>query len=152
MTGIYKLFLNSSGCQDVACLRSLPTEAIVAANQDLLFDVPSSGWLGPMIGYGPVLDGDLVPDLPDRLLQEGKYQRSVERVLTASMANDGLYNTVCKCSPQKCERFSTSQQPADISSPFTQYKPQIGRNTYHTSWPHQLSLRSMRYRPSTLPT
>lgn len=95
MTEIYKLFLNSSGCQDVACLRSLPTEAIIAANQDLLFNVPSSGWLGPSIGYGPVLDGDLVPDLPDRLLQEGKYQKSVERVLTANMANDGLYNTVC---------------------------------------------------------
>ncbi|KIX00728.1 uncharacterized protein Z518_09793 [Rhinocladiella mackenziei CBS 650.93] len=93
MTGIYHLFLNATNCSDISCLRGLPTDATAAANRDLLFNVPSSGWLGPLIGYGPIVDGDLVPDVPDRLLAQGKYHTSVEKVMTANMARDGQYST-----------------------------------------------------------
>lgn len=96
MTGIYDLFLNATNCTDVGCLRNLSTDIIAAANRDLLFDVPPSGWLGPLIGYGPIVDGDLVPDVPDRLLAHGRYHESVEKVMTANMARDGQYSTACE--------------------------------------------------------
>jgi hypothetical protein len=93
MTAIYNAFLNATGCSDIACLRSLPSDAVATANRDL-FSLPSSGWLGPDIGYGTIIDGDLVSDLPDRLLLQGRYHKSVEKVLTANMALDGLGGTV----------------------------------------------------------
>ena len=90
MTEIYNLFLEAANCTDTSCLRDASPEVIVAANRDLLLSVDSSGWLGPSIGYGPIIDGDLVLDVPDRLLGQGKYHRGVEKVLVANMANDGV--------------------------------------------------------------
>ncbi len=94
MTNIYNLFLNSSGCADIACLRNASSDTIIAANQDLFFNYPSEGWIGPSIGYGPIPDGDLVPDAPDRLLAEGNYHKEVAKVMAANMANDGYYAVV----------------------------------------------------------
>jgi hypothetical protein len=93
MTNIYNDFLNATNCTDVSWLRSLPSEAIAKANRDL-YSIPSSGWLGPDIGYGPIIDDDIVTDFPDRLLVQGRYQKGVEKVLTADMALDGLAGTV----------------------------------------------------------
>lgn len=90
MTEIYQMFLNATNCTDITCLRQAPTDTIIAANTDLIFNAPSEGWIGPKIGYGPIIDGDIVPDLPDRLLAQGKYHTSVKKVITADMANDGL--------------------------------------------------------------
>lgn len=95
MTNIYNAFLNATNCTDVACLRRLPTEAVQQAQIEL-YDIPSSGWLGPDIGYGPITDGDLVTDVPDRLLARGIWNKNVKKVLTTNMANDGLGGTLGK--------------------------------------------------------
>jgi carboxylesterase type B len=93
MANIYEALLNATGCADVACLRTLDTEALAQAQVDL-YDIPSEGWLGPDIGYGPIIDGDLVTDVPDRLLAQGKWNKNVKKVLAANMALDGLGGTV----------------------------------------------------------
>ncbi|KAF3923563.1 Cholinesterase [Dactylellina cionopaga] len=93
MTELYNDFLDATNCSDIKCLRGLSSHAIADANKDLLFNVPREGWLGPSIGYGPIIDGDLVTGVPDQLLLEGKYHKSVKKVLTANMAADGFAAT-----------------------------------------------------------
>lgn len=92
----FDLLLNATNCTDVACVRTLPSDSLLKANSDLLFNFNlSEGWIGPGIGIGgPVPDGDLVPDIPWRLLNESKYQKGVERILVGNPINDGLYATV----------------------------------------------------------
>lgn len=58
-------------CPDAACLRRVPFEKLVTA---------AGGEAGVENGivtrpYGPVVDGDVIPDVPFRLLTEGKYHR-----------------------------------------------------------------------------
>ncbi|EPS43555.1 hypothetical protein H072_2396 [Dactylellina haptotyla CBS 200.50] len=91
MSEIYNGFLDAANCSDIKCLRSLPSSAIAKANEQLIFDIPNrQGFIGPSIGFGPIIDGDLVTALPEQLLEKGKYHRSVQKVLTANMVADGL--------------------------------------------------------------
>ena len=115
MTNIYDAFLNATNCTDVACLRELSTEDIQQA-QIALYDIPSSGWLGPDIGYGPIIDGDLVTDIPDRLLAQGKWNKNVKKVLTANMALDGLGGTVTNPSTweEQLGYYMTSPTPEAV--------------------------------------
>jgi hypothetical protein len=62
-------------------------------------NAPPAFSLGPGIGFGPVIDGDLVPDLPNVLLSQGKYHKSIRRVLSANMADDADFGPgeFCNC-------------------------------------------------------
>lgn len=40
--------------------------------------------------FGPAVDGDIVPDLPGKLLLEGKFHHSISNVIVAYNANEGL--------------------------------------------------------------
>ena len=96
-TEIYHTYLSAANCTDLSCLRSAPSEVLKRADEAVTFDYSTSdGWIGPSIGWGPHPDGDLVPSAPELLLAQGKYHRSVRKVLTANMANDGLGNVVSK--------------------------------------------------------
>jgi carboxylesterase type B len=82
ITDSYNIFLDAANCASLACLRSASEKTIANASAHLLLEEPS-------VFYGPIIDGGLVPDLPDTLLKEGLYHKSVERVIASSMANDG---------------------------------------------------------------
>jgi carboxylesterase type B len=100
MTDLYNTFLDAANCTSLACLRSASEMTIANASAHLLLEEPSPEGPGPSIGYGPVIDGDLVPDLPATLLKEGSYHKSVKRIITSNMANDGnLFGTVCGVCP-----------------------------------------------------
>ena len=73
----------------------LPESAIAAANAQLINNSPPGFNLGPGIGFGSVIDGTFVPDLPNRLLAQSKYHKSVKKFLSANMANDGDFDPVC---------------------------------------------------------
>jgi carboxylesterase type B len=92
MTALYITLLDAANCTNTSCLRSIPESAIAAANAQLIMNAPPAVGLGPGIGFGPIVDGDLVPELPDVLLAQGRYHRSVKRVLTANMENDGDFD------------------------------------------------------------
>lgn len=95
LTGIYDMFLNVTGCEDVGCLRGLPTEDIIKANEYMMLKVPAGAFGGPSIGFGPVIDGDLVRDVPDRVLADRNSSKSggrVKRVITGGMQNEGVAN------------------------------------------------------------
>ena len=72
-------------------------EVLTQADEAMTFNYSTSdGWIGPRIGFGPHPDGDLVPNAPDLLIAKGKYHKSVRKVLTANMANDGFGAVVSK--------------------------------------------------------
>lgn len=91
MTEVYELFLDATDCADVACLRELPEEAMVDASKYMALDAPQGEFAAPSIGPQPVIDGNLVLDLPDRVLAENP-QRSgcITRVIAGGMQNEGL--------------------------------------------------------------
>ncbi len=96
-TEIFEQYLRAANCTDLTCLRSAPAAVLKKADEALTFNYNTSGgWIGPSIGWGPHPDGDLVPTTPDLLLQQGRYHKSVRKILTANMANDGLGAVVSK--------------------------------------------------------
>lgn len=40
------------------------------------------------VGFGPVVDDDLVPGLPGKLLSEGKYHRTLRGLVSANNAHE----------------------------------------------------------------
>jgi len=91
MTDLYDALLKAANCTTTSCLRRIPESAMAAANAQLIQNSSGGFSLGPGIGFGPIIDGDLVPNLPDILLQQGRYHRSVEKVLSSNMANDANF-------------------------------------------------------------
>lgn len=69
-------------------LRQLPTEKLIQAN---IIQVGLDSTYGTFT-YGPTVDGGFVPDLPGKLLLEGKFDRRL-RVMVGHNANEGLIFT-----------------------------------------------------------
>lgn len=90
------MLLNVTNCTDVACVRSLPSSALLTANSVLLSNFNlSGGWIGPGVGIGgSVIDGDIVPDIPWRSFRANKYQKGVQKILVGNPIKDGVYATV----------------------------------------------------------
>lgn len=83
MTEVYQMFLEGSNCTGVACLRELPEEAMVEASTYMALDIPRGEFGAASIGPQPVIDGDLVTDIPDRIPAETPGTSScVSRVIT----------------------------------------------------------------------
>lgn len=104
MTELYHLFLDQTRCNDLECLRSLDTESIAAANSYLFIDAPTDGFPGPSISFGPILDGNLVKDLPERVLQSGSTKSTtghIKRVMVGGMQNDGAASTIGTSQPTR---------------------------------------------------
>lgn len=91
MTEVYEMFLGGTNCTDVSCLRELSEQEMVEASAYMALDVPQGEFGAPSIGPQPVIDGDLVTDIPDRILAENPGTSSyVSRVITGGMTNEGL--------------------------------------------------------------
>lgn len=96
VTGIYNIFLNATNCTNVGCLRELPSEDLKKANSYMMLEQGTGEFGGPSIGFGPVIDGNLVRDVPDRVLNNITSPRrglgNVKRVIAGGMRNDGIGN------------------------------------------------------------
>ncbi|KAI1086731.1 alpha/beta-hydrolase [Rostrohypoxylon terebratum] len=68
----------------VADLRKLPAETLVAINQATVMLAPVGTF-----NFGPGPDGTYVPDIPQVLLYEGKFDRSVD-ILTSHTSNESV--------------------------------------------------------------
>lgn len=88
---LYEDVLAATNCTSVECLRCLSESDLLAANYHLLAEVYSNGGggdFGPGIGFGPVTDGDYVPDIPAILVDQGRYHKSVKSLIVGSMAEE----------------------------------------------------------------
>lgn len=92
MTDIYNIYLEATNCTDVQCLRKLSPDALKKANAVIFLDKATGAFGGPGIGFGPVIDGNLVQDLPDRVLNSTAGLGKVKRVIAGGMKDDGIGN------------------------------------------------------------
>ncbi|KLJ12934.1 hypothetical protein EMPG_12101 [Blastomyces silverae] len=83
---VFDEVLRAANCTSVACLRDAPQEVLFKANSFLITDVGdgSTGALGPLTGFTPVVDGKYIKDLPTALLARGSYNRKVKRVVVGN--------------------------------------------------------------------
>ncbi|KAI2469042.1 alpha/beta-hydrolase [Annulohypoxylon bovei var. microspora] len=101
--------------EGVADLRKLPVEALIAINQATVMPAPIGTF-----GFGPGLDGAYVPDIPQVLLYEGKFDTSVS-VLASHTSNESV--------PFLPANIST---PADVLAYVRGSLPQASDSTIET--------------------
>ena len=88
---VYEAVLGAVNCTDLDCLRSVHGTKLAEANQYLLNDVPAlsgGGNVGPGIGFGPVVDQNLVADLPVAFPNLTKAAKGLEALITTNMGNE----------------------------------------------------------------
>ncbi|KAF1843649.1 carboxylesterase family protein-like protein [Cucurbitaria berberidis CBS 394.84] len=84
----YRKLLNLTNSSSLAELRALPSEDIMRANfQQVTYDAEWGSFI-----YGPVVDGNFVPQQPGQLLAQGRFDQDV-RILVGHNANEGTYFT-----------------------------------------------------------
>ena len=69
----FNAFMKRSNCSDLKCLREAPTSVLIAANN-----------VTQATGSGPVVDDDFVPDLPSKLMLDGRYHKTLVSVIAAN--------------------------------------------------------------------
>ena len=70
----FNAFMKQSNCSDLKCLREAPTSVLIAANNNVT----------QTVGMGPVVDDDFVPDLPSKLILDGRYHKTLVSVIAAN--------------------------------------------------------------------
>ncbi len=73
MEMVYQAFLDAAGARDLAELRGKPTELLMEINANMTYRSPYG-----QFAFGPVVDGSYVPDLPGRLLMQGKFHQEIK--------------------------------------------------------------------------
>jgi len=73
----------SLGPQLISCVRGKTIEDILEVQSQIIYPV----YRGPQDIAGPVVDGEFLPDLPEKLLRDGKFHRV--DVLTGTTSNEG---------------------------------------------------------------
>ncbi|KFY03325.1 hypothetical protein O988_01556 [Pseudogymnoascus sp. VKM F-3808] len=102
-TKLYEDVLAATNCTSVECLRSISESDLLAANYHLVAEVYSNGGggdFGPGIGFGPVTDGDYVPDVPAILFDQGRYHKSMRSLIVGTMAEEGMTTSSDQNMPQ----------------------------------------------------
>ena len=93
-TNLYKAFLTRANCTSLKCLRAAPTSALIDANKYLV-----TYGAGPnTVGFGPVVDGDYLPDLASRLLHNGKFHKTLKGLISANNAREVNISCTRECS------------------------------------------------------
>ena len=72
----YSTALRVAGCADLSCLRALPAETLQQVNQGTAnASYPGPGFGYGLWGYGPVVDGVFLRDLPDAEFKRGNFHK-----------------------------------------------------------------------------
>lgn len=81
---MYDYLQSAANCTSVKCLREAPTEVLISANEAIIMR-QFEGGLGT---FTIVVDGDYVPDVGSKLLEEGKFHRNLKSIITANTAHE----------------------------------------------------------------
>ncbi|KAF2689760.1 alpha/beta-hydrolase [Lentithecium fluviatile CBS 122367] len=84
----YETLLTATNCSDLACLRSLDSDTIQAANNATLFPGTLPVALFP---YAPVIDHQLFTDHPQAMLQAGNFSRARPLMIGSSHSEGTLF-------------------------------------------------------------
>ena len=72
----FRQFLAAANVSTITQARQLPSDVLIRANEAVI--KPS---LHGTIKFGPVVDGDFIPEVPGVLLHQGKYDKNVELIV-----------------------------------------------------------------------
>lgn len=87
MESTYNQLLKTAGVKDLAGLRALSEKDMIQANIAQVWHA-----IYATAAYGPTVGGDLVPDLPGKLFQQGRFHKNV-RVITGHNGNEAILFT-----------------------------------------------------------
>jgi len=82
---IFQRVLTLANATSLVDLRNMTSEQAIAVNTATIFNATYSN-----SGFGPVVDGFFVPELPTLLLAQGKYAKNVRAVLSGHNTDEGL--------------------------------------------------------------
>ena len=82
----YQTFLKNANLTSLAELRAASTETLIAANEASVYYAIYGG----NSGFGPVVDGNIVPQLPNILLAEGKIAPEVKTIFAGHSMDEGF--------------------------------------------------------------
>jgi acetylcholinesterase len=103
----YIELLNKTQCDDLECLRALSTDEIQSANTA----TPPPGQANiPIFGYGPVIDGQLLPDSPTSLLKKGKFAKDKPLIMGTSRTEGTIFAPQAQ-NVTATNQFVTTQLP-----------------------------------------
>ncbi|PKS08063.1 hypothetical protein jhhlp_006675 [Lomentospora prolificans] len=123
---VYEQFLSLSGVSNYSEAAELPLGELKEINKAMVA-------LGPFADtvFSPNVDGTFIPDLPARLLYEGRLDRSVELIVSHNTAEGVLFsdprvqddegfkaffrNLLSNLSPQLIDKMATEVYPPDFS-------------------------------------
>ena len=82
-------FLHYANVTSLAELRAASSETVIRANELMVYN----STFGASGGTGPVVDGNIVPQLPALLLAQGRYAKNVRGVFAGHNTNEGFIFT-----------------------------------------------------------
>jgi acetylcholinesterase len=103
----YAELLNGTQCDSLECLRALSTEELQSANVATVF--PGQEDIA-IFGYGPVIDGDLLPDSPTSLLKQGRFAKDKALIMGTSRTEGTIFAPQAK-NISAANHFVTTQLP-----------------------------------------
>ncbi|PGH18205.1 hypothetical protein AJ79_00543 [Helicocarpus griseus UAMH5409] len=89
---VYEQMLKTANCTTLTCLKDIPEDDLKVINHQLVTEGENTGGggaFGPGIGFGPVVDDSYVPDAPQVLLDQGRFHKEVESVISSNTLNEG---------------------------------------------------------------
>lgn len=112
----YAEILRATNCTDLACLRSLDSDSIQAANIGRAFPGQESI---PLFPYGPVIDGIVFTDHPQAMLQAGNFSSNKSLIIGSSQSEGTLFVPQANTS-QDVASFLRTQYPSLTDLDLTQ--------------------------------
>ncbi|KIV78674.1 hypothetical protein PV11_06300 [Exophiala sideris] len=95
--------------------------------------------------FGPVVDGTFVPDMPGKLIAEGRFATSLNAIMMGTNFNEGFFPKACDAI---INHIATSLYPNDLSGKYN-YTTQTLRSAETTA--EGCFLCNTRYLPQALP-
>ena len=87
---VFNQILNATRCSNVECMRRLPESKLKEANAYIfsLFPDGGGGPLGPGVGITPLVDGELLSDLPATAFAEGRFNKRIKSLIVGNNAEE----------------------------------------------------------------
>ena len=84
------MILDNANCTSVEGLRGVSESIILHLNNKLINNVAfdaGGGVLGPAPGFGTVVDGTFISDIPPSLFQKGWYHKQLRSLVVGNVTN-----------------------------------------------------------------
>jgi carboxylesterase type B len=87
---VFDRILNATGCSTVECMRNITETDLRKGNEYIysLFPDGGGGTLGPGVGLGPLVDGEMVSELPAIAFAKGDFNKQLKSIIVGNTASE----------------------------------------------------------------